>query len=113
MAGLAPPAALGHRGGEWVRALVSGLAVATALGAVAALRPAHMGWGDAKAGFAVGAALGWIGWITVYAGVLLAFLLAAAYAGVQLARRRIHRRDGIPLGPFLFAGALLAVVLRW
>jgi leader peptidase (prepilin peptidase)/N-methyltransferase len=111
MVGLAVPAFVDARGGAWLRALLAGLAVAGALGALALIRPNAMGWGDAKAGYAVGAALGWISWFAVYAGIFLALLLACGYAVAQLARGRIRRRDALPLGPFLFAGAMLAVLL--
>lgn len=108
LVGLLVPTIAEQQAGAWLRALLAGLVLAASLGLLALARPAALGWGDAKAAVAVGAALGWIGWFAVYIGVLLAFLLASGYALTQLARRRIRRRDALPLGPFLFAGAAIA-----
>jgi leader peptidase (prepilin peptidase)/N-methyltransferase len=107
--GLAPSAVVEHRGGDWLRAALAGAVVLVvfAVAAVAGL----MGWGDAKTGFAVGAALGWVSWVGVYAGVFLGFLLAAVFGIARLILGRARRWDAITFGPFLFAGALLALLL--
>lgn len=110
-AGLLAPALLEHRGGDWLRALLAGVALTVLFGAVALLRPGAMGWGDVKAAAAVGVALGWLGWAAVYGGVLLAFLLASLYAVVLLVRRRAGRRSQLALGPFLVAGALIVIAV--
>lgn len=111
LAALAIPAVLEDRGDQWLRALLAGLALMLAFGALALLRPGAMGWGDVKAAAAVGVALGWLGWIAVYGAVLLGFLLAAVYAMALLVSRRAGRGTQVPFGPFLVAGALLVVAL--
>jgi leader peptidase (prepilin peptidase)/N-methyltransferase len=111
LAGLLIPALIEHRGGDWVRAVLAALILPVVFALPALLRPGAMGWGDVKAAAAVGAALGWLGWAPVYAGVLLAFLLACGYAVVLLVRRRAGRRTQLALGPFLVAGALVVIVL--
>lgn len=67
-----------------------------------------LGGGDVKLGFALGAFLGW-------AGALLALLFASVAAAVValalLALGRAHPGDGIPFGPYLALGAVLAVSL--
>src|SRR5207249_2072292 len=103
------PALVEHRGGDWLRALVGGAAVLVVFGGSAAV--GLMGWGDAKAGFAVGAALGWVSWVAVYAGVFLGFLLGAVFGIARMILGRAGHRDAITFGPFLFAGALLALLL--
>lgn len=107
--GLALPALIEHRGGDWVRAVLAGAAVLAVFAGSSAA--GLMGWGDAKTGFAVGAALGWVSWVAVYAGVFLGFLLGAVFGIVRLALGRARRRDPITFGPFLFAGALLALLV--
>ena len=111
LAALAIPAVLEDRGDQWLRALLAGLALMLAFGALASLRPGAMGWGDVKAAAAVGVALGWLGWIAVYGAVLLGFVLAAVYAMALLVSRRAGRGTQMPFGPFLVAGALLVVAL--
>jgi leader peptidase (prepilin peptidase)/N-methyltransferase len=93
-------------GAQWGRAVLAGVVVSGAFGIVALVRPAMLGWGDAKLGFSAGVVTGWVSWTAVYAGVWLAFLLAAVWA---LIHRR--RRGEVALGPGLVAGALLAASL--
>jgi leader peptidase (prepilin peptidase)/N-methyltransferase len=107
LVGLGLVALLDNRGAHWNRALIAAAIVSGAFGLVALARPALLGWGDVKLGFSAGLVTGWVSWTAVYAGVWLAFLLAAVWA---LARRR-HRGDQVVLGPGLVAGALLAASL--
>lgn len=108
---LAFPAVLEGRGDQWLRALLAGLALMVAFGALALLRPGAVGWGDVKAAPAVGIALGWLSWTAVYGAVFLGFVLAAVYAMALLALRRAGRGSQVPFGPFLVAGALVVVAL--
>ncbi|WP_165449745.1 prepilin peptidase [Krasilnikovia cinnamomea] len=109
-AGLGLAALVEHRGGDWVRAALAGVGVAVLFAVIAALRPGALGWGDVKAAVAVGAVLGWLGWAALYAGVFVAFALAAGYAIVLLARGG-RRQDSLPFGPFLVAGAVLVATV--
>src|SRR6266851_968127 len=64
-------------------------------------------------GLALGAAylvLGWLGWGTLLAGASLGFVTAAAVGLVLLTSRRISRRAMISFGPYMLAGAFLAVL---
>lgn len=105
------PALTQDRTGDWLRALLGGVVLMAVFGLLALVRPAAMGWGDVKAAGGVGIALGWLSWVAVYAGVTLAFFLAAGYAVVLLVRRRGGRGTQLPLGPFLVIGALVAAAL--
>lgn len=111
LVGLLLPAVLEHRGDDWLRAVLAGLTLTVPLGLLALLRPGSLGWGDVKAAAAVGIALGWLGWLAVYAGVLLASFVAFGYAMVLLVRRRAGRRTRLPLGPFLVTGAVVVIAL--
>ncbi|MGC5166329.1 hypothetical protein [Luteimicrobium sp. DT211] len=59
----------------------------------------------------VGLPLAWVGWGTLATGVLLAFLLGGLWSVGLLATRRAHRKTAVAFGPFMLAGALLAIVL--
>lgn len=73
----------------------------------AAVRPGDLGMGDAKLALLLGALLG----RTVLQALLIGFCLVAAAGLVLLARHgRPALRRQLPLGPFLAAGALAALL---
>lgn len=89
-----------------------GWAVAAGLFALTWLAsPSSLGYGDVRLAALLGMALGWLGWAQLYVALLLALLLASLVSTVLLLRRRLGRRDLIPLGPFLVAGAVAAALL--
>lgn len=108
LAGLGLPAITDQHGDDWVRAGLAATIVALLFAAVALIRPGSLGWGDVKAALGAGAALGWLGWAALYAGMFLAFALASVYA-VVLLRRGARRASKVAFGPFLVAGAVLVV----
>ena len=115
---LAGAAAIGHEWDRFVHALIGGAAAWTLLLLVHLVSPRGMGFGDVRLSFVLGLYLGWLGAGHVALGMFLGFLLGAV-AGIALviARRRT-RKEAIPFGPFLAAGAMLAVLigdplLRW
>jgi leader peptidase (prepilin peptidase)/N-methyltransferase len=75
----------------------------------AAIMPAGMGGGDVKLAGVLGLATGFPGILTTLA---TGIILGGVTTLVLLAARRIGRRDYIPYGPFLLAGAVL-VFVRW
>lgn len=95
--------------------MLYGLAGAAVLGlfhlALYAAFPGQFGGGDVKIAIPVGFTLAWLGWATLVAGVLLGWLLAAAYAVVDRAVRAERRAPGLPLAPFLISGALVAALV--
>ena len=68
-----------------------------------------MGMGDVKLALLVGAMLGPHGLTVWLIGLLATFVLGAGAAMVTLAMRRGRPRTGIPFGPFMIAGTLLAL----
>jgi leader peptidase (prepilin peptidase)/N-methyltransferase len=59
-----------------------------------------------------------LGWGELVLGLFLAFLYGAVVGVVLMVLRRRGRKDQVPFGPFLAAGALTAVlwgeaILRW
>lgn len=110
--GLLGAAALaGGQLGQFRTALVCALAVAGFYLVLVLISPAGMGLGDGKAAFSIGIATGWFGWTVAFLGTAAGFLFAGLYAAALLVLRRAGRKDHIPHGPFMFAGALTAVLL--
>jgi leader peptidase (prepilin peptidase) / N-methyltransferase len=71
--------------------------------------PGGMGFGDVKLAGLIGAALGYLSYPAVFIGAFAAFAIAAMTGLAAIAVGRAGRRSAIPFGPFLVAGALLAV----
>lgn len=101
-------------GGHWhsmLRAAIGGLALAAAYLALAIVSRSAIGLGDAKLAASLGTMLAWAGWSALAAGTLAGFLLAAVYGLGLLVLRRTSWRQRIPFGPFMIAGAFLALVI--
>ena len=103
-------AAAGKDGTALLRALLAGLALVGGYLVLALIGRGQLGGGDVKLAGLIGLALGWAGWGTVIDGASLGFILAALASLVLLASRRISRRTMISFGPYMLAGALLALV---
>jgi leader peptidase (prepilin peptidase)/N-methyltransferase len=102
--GAVPSALL--RPGRIGPALVAGGLVLTAYGLVALLPGGGLGLGDVKLAGALGLILGFAGWPAVVAGLVVPHLIAGPIAVVRLLR---GRRTPFAFGPYLLAGALIAV----
>ena len=75
-------------------------------------RPPALGLGDVKLAASLGTLLAWFGWRLLLAGGFAGFLLGGVFAAALLASRRAGRKQPIPFGPFMIAGAVLAVVAQ-
>lgn len=99
--------------GDWRQLGVAGLG-ALAYGlpmlALGLALPAGMGGGDIKLAGYLGFHLGWIGLMHVVVGALLGFILGGTVGGGFLVTGRKGRKDPIPFGPFMAAGAIISVV---
>ncbi len=102
-------AAAGGDGGPLVRALLGMAALYAVYFVLVLLYPAGMGFGDVKLAGVLGLWLGWLGWDTWAVGWLGGFLLGGLFGVVLMAIGRAGRKSKIPYGPFMIAGALLAV----
>ncbi|SED62723.1 leader peptidase (prepilin peptidase) / N-methyltransferase [Amycolatopsis tolypomycina] len=101
-------AVVDHDAGSLARALAGAAVTAAFFLAVYFTAPGQLGGGDVKLAIPLGAALAWFGWQTLVLGSLLPWL-AAAIAVVIM--RLGRRRTAIPMGPFVIAGALAAMLL--
>lgn len=95
-------------------AALAGLAVGAGYLAVVLISPTSLGMGDVYVAAITAGLLGWTGWTAVLRGLVATWLLAPlVLLAVLLIKRPDERgrRMPIPLGPALFAGALLAGAL--
>ncbi|MDE0139809.1 MAG: A24 family peptidase [bacterium] len=95
--------------GDVPEALASGLGYSVALLIPALVTRGAIGMGDVKLALLLGLFAGYTGWETAVAALVGAFLLAGAVGVLLLALRRITRHDHLPFGPFMVAGAWLAI----
>lgn len=95
---------------DWLRGLLGCLTVGLLATGLVLLPGGGFGFGDAKVAALLGWYLGWLGWDAVLAGLALPWVLNVPVLAVLLATGRIGWRTGLPFGPALLAGALLAVV---
>ena len=101
--------------GPWsalFRALLGGLALAGFYLLLILISPSGMSLGDVKLAASLGTLLAWFGWRLLLAGGFAGFLLGGIYGIALLASGRATRKQPIPYGPFMIAGAVLAV-LAW
>ncbi|WP_236048212.1 prepilin peptidase [Paractinoplanes ovalisporus] len=71
--------------------------------------PRGMGGGDLKLSPIIGFYLGWLGWSSVAIGAFAAFLFGGVVGAALMLLRRANRKTRIPFGPYMLAGAFLAV----
>jgi leader peptidase (prepilin peptidase)/N-methyltransferase len=108
---LVPPLIGRGEGGASVRALLGMAALSTVYLVLALVSGGSLGYGDVKLAGLLGLYLGFLGWPTVWLGTLAGFLLAGLAAGALLAVGRASRDSAIAFGPYMLAGALLAILL--
>jgi leader peptidase (prepilin peptidase)/N-methyltransferase len=71
--------------------------------------PAGMGFGDVKLAGVLGLYLGYLGWGSVAVGLFLGFLFGGVFSVGALLLRRATRKSQVPYGPFMIAGAFVAI----
>jgi leader peptidase (prepilin peptidase) / N-methyltransferase len=76
---------------------------------ILAVLPGGMGGGDVKLAPLLGFYLGWLGWSSVAVGAFAGFLLGGVVGALLLALKLANRKSRIPFGPYMLAGAFLAV----
>jgi leader peptidase (prepilin peptidase)/N-methyltransferase len=94
-----------------VRAAGGGIASFLVLYVVARLARGDFGLGDVKLALLLGMFTAFQGWEELVVGLFAAFILGGVVSIVLLVTGSRHRKDSIPFGPFLVAGAYLA--LAW
>jgi leader peptidase (prepilin peptidase)/N-methyltransferase len=97
---------------RWADLLRAGLGACVLFAVFLALAlayPAGMGLGDVKLAGLLGGVLGYLSWPAVALGSFAGFLLGSVIGVAVIASGRGSRKTAIPFGPFMIAGALLAI----
>lgn len=102
-------AAVQGDGTRLVRALLGGAAMFAFYFLLAFVYPAGMGFGDVKLSGVLGLYLGWLGWGPLAVGAFAAFLLGGVLGALLMAVGRAGRKTAIPFGPWMLAGAFVAL----
>jgi len=95
-----------------LRALLGALAMGGFYFLLFFIYPAGMGFGDVKLAPIIGAQLGFFGWIPEIRAVIAAYLIVGPVAIMLLILGRARMKSGFPFGPFMAAGAIVALVLE-
>lgn len=98
--------------GEWRTAAYGALALGGFYFLFFLIRPVALGFGDVKLALGLGAALGWYGWGALYLGTFAGALIGSACTVVLAVRGRAVRGQLVALGPFMIAGAYVALLLE-
>ncbi len=104
------PAMVEGRWQDLGRAGLAGAALLAFFGVLHLINPAGMGLGDVKLAGPMGAILGWGSWSAVLVGTMAGFFLGAIVGLTLMALKRAGRKTALPFGPFMLAGAWLAIV---
>ena len=97
--------------GALVRAMTAALAVGAVFMGLAMIRAGALGGGDIKLAATLALFTGWLSWEAVLVGVASGFLFGGFGALWVVIRRRADAATRIAFGPYLFAGAWLAIAL--
>ncbi len=106
---LLAPAVIVERSWSAAGRALAAAAVLYALYFILAMMPRGMGGGDLKLAPLIGFYLGWLGWSSVAIGAFSAFLFGGLFGAALMLLRRANRKTRIPFGPYMLAGAFLAV----
>ena len=106
---LAAAAVLSGDPGRIVQVIIGGLAGFAGLFVLALVQPKGMGMGDVKLAGFIGLALGYISLWHVLVGIFMGFFIGGVIAIVLMVTKLRDRKDRIPFGPYLAAGALLTL----
>jgi leader peptidase (prepilin peptidase) / N-methyltransferase len=102
--------AVDDRWGSLARGAIAGAVGFAAFLAVHLAVPRGMGFGDVRLAGLLGLATGWLGLGHAFVAFFAAFVLGAAVGLGVMAAGRAGRKTRIPFGPFMAAGAIVAVV---
>ncbi|HUY63200.1 MAG TPA: A24 family peptidase [Acidimicrobiales bacterium] len=102
--------ALDHRWGSLARAAIAGAVAFAGFFAVHLAVPKGMGFGDVRLSGVIGVATGWLGLGHAFVAFFAAFVLGAVIGIGVMAVTHGGRKTRIPFGPFMAAGAVVAVL---
>ncbi|MFL6137825.1 MAG: prepilin peptidase [Frankiaceae bacterium] len=100
--------------GHWwpyLRALIGMAALFSFYDLLAFIQPRGMGLGDVHLAGPLGLFLGWLGWSSLAVGAFMGFLVGGLGGIALIAGRRAGLKSSIPFGPYMLAGALIAILV--
>jgi leader peptidase (prepilin peptidase)/N-methyltransferase len=106
---LASGAALDGTWSAFWRALAGGASYFVVLLAIALIARGGFGFGDVKLAFLLGEFTAFRSWDSLFVGVFAAFVVGGLVSVVLLALRSAGRKDAIPFGPAMVAGAYIGI----
>jgi len=98
-----------HQPFDLARAAIGGAALFALYGVLWFIYPRGMGLGDVKLAGVLGMYLGYLGWGTLAVGAFFGFAFGGVIGITLMAVGRATRKSKIPFGPFMLAGAMVAV----
>jgi leader peptidase (prepilin peptidase)/N-methyltransferase len=104
-------ALLDEHPGAFVRALVCGALAFAVFYVIHTISPRGLAFGDVRLSFLLGCFLGYLSWWHVFFGLFTGFLYGAVIGAALIALGQRTRRQAIPFGPFLAAGALTIILI--
>jgi leader peptidase (prepilin peptidase) / N-methyltransferase len=107
---LAAASAAEHDWGAFARATIAGAIAFAIFLTIHLVSPRGMGFGDVRLSFLLGFSLGWLGWGEVAGGLFSGFLYGAVVGVALIAFKVKGRKQQIPFGPYLAAGAMTFVL---
>jgi leader peptidase (prepilin peptidase)/N-methyltransferase len=91
------------------RAAIGGAALFAFYLLLVLIYPAGMGFGDVRLAGILGGVLAYLSWPALVLGAFGGFMLGAIVGVVVLAAHKGDRKTALPFGPFMIAGALVAI----
>jgi leader peptidase (prepilin peptidase)/N-methyltransferase len=98
-----------HQPWDLARAAIGGAALWLLYAVLWFIYPKGMGRGDVKLAGVLGMYLGFLGWGTLAVGAFFGFVFGGIFGIALMVVNRANRKSKIPFGPFMIAGALVAV----
>lgn len=95
--------------GAYGRSWLTALAYFAGFLILALIIPAGFGMGDVKLAFFLGMFVGFVSWPALAVSVFGAVFIGGGVSILLLASRRVGRKDAIPFGPSMVAGAWVAI----
>jgi leader peptidase (prepilin peptidase)/N-methyltransferase len=102
-------AAWQHDGWSLIRAAIGAAVLFGFFALIVLVYPAGMGLGDVRLAGLVGGVLAYLSWGALIIGAFAGFLIGAVVGVALIAARHGGRKTAVPFGPFMIAGALLAL----
>jgi len=106
---LSAASAVNHDWAALARAAIGGAALFAFYVAIVLAYPAGMGFGDVKLSGIIGGVLAYLSWSTLIVGAFGGFLLGALIGVAVMAGGHGGRKTALPFGPFMIAGAFIAI----